>query len=117
MLTLRIPRDLARRLDAKAPAGERSAFVARAIERALDGESEDYAAGHHAGYRAGHDDGFRFMYERSKIDRGCYQDALILVRDGMDIGPALRKAFEANPEMQAYEAEVKAAQRRTDREQ
>ena len=104
MLTLRIPRDLARRLDSKAPAGERSAFVARAIERALDGESGDFLAGYRAGRRAGVDT----MLERAVIDTECYQEALILVRDGMDIGPALRKAFEENPRRQAYEALVRS---------
>ena len=114
MLTLRIPSALARRLDAKAPAGERSAFVARAIERAFGGDA-DYDAGYQAGYKAGSDRSFNFMYERSRIDRDCYWDALHLVRNGMDVVPAVRKAFEENPGMREYEALVKAGRAKEDK--
>ena len=103
MLTLRIPRELAERLNAKAPAGGRSAFVARAIERALDGESADFAAG----YRAGRRTGVESMINRAMLDMRCHHEALVLVRDGMDIGSAMRKAFEENPEMRAYEAKLR----------
>ena len=102
MLTLRIPRDLAHRLNMKAPTGERSAFVARAIERALDGESASFASG----YRAGYDLGFKSMLDRSMIDRDCYLDALQLVHDGTDVASALRQAFEENPEMRAYRVKL-----------
>ena len=89
MLTLRIPSALARRLDAKAPAGERSAFVARAIERAFGGDA-DYDAGYQAATRPAATAASNFMYERSRIDRDCYWDALHLVRNGMDVVPAVR---------------------------
>ena len=90
MLTLRIPRDLAQRLNAKAPAGERSAFVARAIARAIDGESDDFTAG----YRAGRREGVKHRIEQELTTMRCYDEALQLVRNGMDIVPALRQAFK-----------------------
>ena len=64
----------------------RNEFTTQAIERALDGETADFTAG----YRVG----FDRMLERTMRDMRCYQEALILVRDGMDITPALRQVFE-----------------------
>lgn len=91
----------------------RNEFITQAIERALDGK----AGGYEAGYRAAYDRAFEFMHERSKLDRECLWDALEFVRDGMEIMPAIHKAFEENRKMRAYEAEVRAAQRRKNREQ
>ena len=82
MLTLRLPSDLAHRLNAKAPAGGRSAFVVTAIERALGGEPASYTAGLQAGYRKGVAD----MY-------GRLHRVLELIDSGMDTTEAANTAF------------------------
>ena len=86
MMTLRIPCDLARRMNEHVPRGKRSKFIAAAIEVALDGQRV-YAKGFEAAKQ--------YMLESSAREMRQYHDALLLVRDGVSIPDALQQVFKA----------------------
>ena len=74
-VSARIPHDVARELDRRAPNGSRSAFIVGAVRVALaaDTASQDYRAGYEAGRLAGRregvDDAIEFIEQQQARER------------------------------------------------
>ena len=74
-VSARIPHDVARELDRRAPTGSRSAFIVGAVRAALaaDTASQDYRAGYEAGRLAGRregvDDAIEFIEQQQARER------------------------------------------------